>query len=540
MKRIIALLLVGIMSVGLLGGCGNGSDTSASTTSSASGSPAASGSNTSTTSGQPRVLNVGMSSAVSTLSPFALVSMGMYSTVSTYYETLLAFNRDRNMYQNQVAKSVTKVDDTTYDIEIYDYVTDSKGNKITADDIKYDYDTAVKEGKLAQALGLMNSIEKTGDYTLRLKMKSMLNGALETVLSAVPVIAKKEYEASKDQMATSNVGTGRYVITKYVAGSSISVKKRADYWQKDELCADQSQGPADEVNFITIPEDSQLAIALETGTVNVTRLQATTAGRFIDNKDFDQFTTLSPSGFMLYFNGDSHSPFAGNKELRQAVCYAFDRQAFGKGAYNGYYEDMHELAVPDVAGYQKKWLDEDFYNYDPAKAKELLAKAGYKPGQLNVKLLVLNMPVYNTIATVMQAELAEIGITLTIESKDAATWLAQKDDGKSYDLLMYNVASNDMTMNWAVSMSQEVFGKDRGSVAFVKDDKMEELLQGCMKVNNHTDENIQAAHEYMKDMAYYYPTVCPKQYAFASKDLELSDLGYAMNALLLPSFFKFK
>ena len=78
-----------------------------------------------------------------------------------------------NELQMYAAKSVTKVDDATYDIEIFDNITDSKGNKITAEDVVYSYDKLAELGFVSEISLYYDSAEATGDNTLTIHLKCL-------------------------------------------------------------------------------------------------------------------------------------------------------------------------------------------------------------------------------------------------------------------------------------------------------------------------------------------------------------------------------
>ena len=71
-----------------------------------------------------------------------------------------------------VGKSWKQIDATTYEVEIYDYVKDSAGNPITADDVVFSYQTAIDSGTQTGYVGSVTEIKKTGDYTVQISLAS--------------------------------------------------------------------------------------------------------------------------------------------------------------------------------------------------------------------------------------------------------------------------------------------------------------------------------------------------------------------------------
>lgn len=98
-------------------------------------------------------------------------------------------------------------------------------------------------------------------------------------------MTKAAYEASSDQMATTPVGTTAYVLTDYIPGSEYAFEKADSYWQSEDNFTDYQYANVDRIEYYYIPEDSQLAIALESNTVDmVNGLSYTESQRFVDER----------------------------------------------------------------------------------------------------------------------------------------------------------------------------------------------------------------------------------------------------------------
>ena len=82
----------------------------------------------------------------------------------------------------------------------------------------------------------MESIEKTGDYSIRFTWKRDSAGEFEDAMSKVLVVSQKAYEESGDCMRTKPVGTGPYYVKDWSTGTSLTLAKNENYWQKPELC----------------------------------------------------------------------------------------------------------------------------------------------------------------------------------------------------------------------------------------------------------------------------------------------------------------
>jgi ABC-type transport system substrate-binding protein len=403
-----------------------------------------------------------------------------------------------------IAKSVEETGDKTYTVTIFDYVNDSAGNHITAADIAWSYNTAMTSGKL-RPLGDVESVTATGDYTVEFVFKVDFGpGGLDKVLTECPIISQAAYEASPDQFATKPVTTSPYVLTEYVPGSSLTFESRADYWQTDPTLRTLfSQANVQKIVFQVITEPAQNAIALETGSVDISSgVTQDDLPRFQDNPDYSVFNFLDNLTQVLEPNGSEGNPFT-NQELRQAVAYAIDTTAMCQAVAPGACAAAHTIGNSNFGGYLTKWDTEPYYEYDLDKAKELFAASGYAAGDLTVKLLGQNDARTGLIAQIIQSQLNELGITVEINQVEPAVYNELMFDPTAYDLMIGASAGGDFIFNpWLLVYDQN---RNNGTtVNFFKDDELQALLMTASSSDGFTPENVDAAQQYQKDKLYVY------------------------------------
>ena len=255
LKTALAVTLAGSMLVG----CGGGGDGS---------QKSAEGTATAVSEREPGELRIGVVSTVDSIAPF--VSFGdVLTQVRFYMWEYLGVPDENKELTPQIAKSWTTNDNGyTYEVEIYDYVTDSAGNAITANDVAFSYETYKACGRSSDLTNL-ESITVTGDYTLELKLTSNAIGVFDRVASGCPIVSQAAYESSGDEMAQDPIGTAAYIVSEFEPGASLTLTEREDYWQTDELRSPMSQTNLDKMTFKFINDASQCAIALETNDVDV-------------------------------------------------------------------------------------------------------------------------------------------------------------------------------------------------------------------------------------------------------------------------------
>jgi ABC-type transport system substrate-binding protein len=173
--------------------------------------------------------------------------------------------------------------------------------------------------------------------------------------------------AGKDHL----VGTGPFVYDSWSLNQYIRMKKNPNYWRPNRPYLD-------EIEIRNIPDYTTSVMAFKAGEVDMVES--------IDPAQYNElkaqgYTVGIPGGLAFVFsfrtaNADPNSPFS-KKEVREALWYSVDRESLVFGLGKGTYNVANQLAAP-----QQGWYIKDYpaRPYDPDKAKELLAQAGYPNG----------------------------------------------------------------------------------------------------------------------------------------------------------------
>lgn len=121
---------------------------------------------------------------------------------------------------------------------------------------------------------------------------------------------------------------------------------------------------------------------------------------------------------LIYFKTDSEKWPVKDKLVRQAFQYAINKQEIVDSVVYGYGKVGSLYATPLTAGYNEE--KDNIYSYDPEKAKALLAEAGY-PNGFEMDFYCETSQTYEEIATILQAQLAEVGVKLNITTMESNT-----------------------------------------------------------------------------------------------------------------------
>ena len=210
------------------------------------------------------------------------------------YETLFNFD-DQNNLVPSIGKSITIVDDKTYDVEIYDVVIDSEGNKITAADVVYSVNWLIDSGN-AIKYDMVESIEVVGDYTVRWHWNKAPSSWTELEFPFVRTNIFSQAAFESRNFSTEPVGTGNYVVKDFIVGSSLTLEANDDYWLLNyqeimDTHLDLHRANVQTIEYRVIAEASQAQIALEQGTIDYCDyLPAAILPQFEEDQYIDQYT----------------------------------------------------------------------------------------------------------------------------------------------------------------------------------------------------------------------------------------------------------
>ena len=451
------------------------------------------------------VLNIGVGSSVTSWNPW---SNGMNAATSgsmggMLYQTLMTMEMEPVL-----AYEYEAVDDTTYDFHIWDNITDSLGNPLTAEDVVFSYEQGIASGN-AHGIDIIETVTALDDYTVEFTFShEPYIGDLESVVGQISIVTRASYEASSDNMVNTPVGTGAYVLDKWVADSITTLTVRDDFWAKPEqILSPSMECSVETVNYKVISESAQLTIGLENGDIDFSNAITNEdlsffeeGGEYAANYNVD----ILPAGLTNYLLCNcSENSVCSDPVLREAIYYAIDAQSIVNGVANGMGIVTHDGSNATLQDYNTDWNEEDnYYNYNLETAKKKLEEAGYADGKLTLTLYCESGDLYTNISTLVQAFLNQLGINVNIEPYESTMLADYVADSKSWDLLVCCFGSEDYIVNnWAhiCDPANWSWGK---SYNFIDDDKLVELLYTCKTLDGHTPENLDAFHKYATDNAY--------------------------------------
>ena len=341
----------------------------------------------------------------------------------------------------ELAESWTISDDgLTYTFKLKSGLTFASGNPITAEDVAYSFERAVKLDK--SPAFLLTQFGLTGDNVTE-KAKAadastfvltvdkayapsfVLNVLTSTVASVVdkkvvsenakPVTPSDEYKYDTDFgnefLKTGYAGSGPYKIREWRANEVVVLERNDNYFGEKAKLA--------RVIYRHMKESAGQRLALENGDTDVARNLEPGDVEAVSKKE-GMATTSAPKGTLYYFSLNQKNEKLAKPEVIEAFKYLVDYDAIGETLIKGI-GTVHQTFLP--AG-QLGALEDKPYKLDVAKAKELLAKAGLADG-FTVTMDVRNTQPVTGIAENVQQTLAQAGIKLEIIPGDGKQTLTK-------------------------------------------------------------------------------------------------------------------
>lgn len=418
-KRFPALFLALILVGSVLSGCGDGSS-----------NQSAEGNNGHEQRAANNEIVVGIAQDLEdSLDPHLSVSAGTREVMFNIYEGLVKPTPDGELIYAVAADCSVSEDGLTYTFPLREGVKFHNGQAVTAEDVVYSITRCAdtSEGApLVPALSVIQSVTAPDEHTVVITIKEP---NLEFLSYLTVAIVPKDAE----DLATQPVGTGPF---KYVSRSpqeNIVIEKNDDYWG--------TPASLNKVTYKIFEDATALMMAVKGGSVDLCAHLTSSQTAQLD----DSFEILEGTMNLVqavYLNNKAE-PF-DDPAVRQAISYAIDRQAVMDFVADGHGTALGSSMYP---AFKKYFVPEltDHYAYDPAKAKELLAQAGYPNGfDMTIMVASNNKPHVDTTEVVAE-QLRAIGINVEVQQVEWQTWVDEAYKGRNFQATVVGLDAHTMT-----------------------------------------------------------------------------------------------
>ena len=487
-KRIAALLLLMALLCTVLSGCGDGSTAAGSAEANqSSGSAGAE-----TTANE---ITVGIAQDLDdSLDPHKTVAAGTREVMFNVFEGLMKPTSDGDLTPAIAEKYTVSEDRLTYTFTLREGVKFHNGDTVTAEDVIDSIQRcadATETGVLqVEAFSAIQSMEAPDDRTVVITISEPSNEFISYLTTAV-------LPADYDQQDTAPVGTGPFKFVSRTAQDSIVLEKFDAYWGTPAYL--------DRVTYKIIENADSLLMSLQSGAIDLcSHLTSTQVAQLGD--DFNVEEGAMNLVQALYLN-NAAKPF-DDVRVRQALCYAVDKQGIIDLAFDGYGSPIGSSMYPAFG----KYFDDSLTNYytrDIEKAKALLAEAGYPDGFEMTITVPSNYQPHIETAEVLVEQLKEINVTAEIQLVEWNSWLSDVYSGRQYQSTVVGVDASTMTARALLGRFESTAGNNFVNYSNPDYDALLAQAQACYDDQEQTalykqmlanlTEN--AANVYIQDLA---------------------------------------
>jgi peptide/nickel transport system substrate-binding protein len=360
-------------------------------------------------------LRVGHIANPSQLDPHRSVA-GFDKHVSlSIYEALVGMDRGLRL-QPSLAESWESSDLVNWTFKLRKGVKFHDGTDFNAQAVKFNFDRIkdpATKSPLAGQVAVIDHVDVVDDYTAKLVTKSPYAN-LPALLADRHGYVNSPTAVQKggaDYGVTSVVGTGPFKFVEWRQNDKVILEKNTGYW-------DPARPTVDRIEISVIVDDNVRLANVKTG-----QLDATYSLAFKDIQPLrgDRSLQLVEAPGLAFWNVYIHAqnPPFNDLALRQAWAYTIDREAVLQAAAFGSGTVANTVFSPAFADYYQKDLKPLPRDLDMAKKK--LAEGGM-PSGFEFEFVAINVGPYQTIAQILQAQAAEVGIKANINVMDAAAW----------------------------------------------------------------------------------------------------------------------
>lgn len=333
-------------------------------------------------------------------------------------ESLLRMGHDNMSVEGQLATDWRRIDEYTVEFDLREGVYFTNGEHFDAAAAKFSLELQSTEPAMSGMMGTVDHVEILDDYTIRVHTVTP-DPLLEISFARSSYILPPEYyqEVGEDAFNAHPIGTGPFKFVRRVSGQYVELERNEDYWGKLPGVA--------LVRFRGIQEDGARLAALQTGEVHIaTNMPLSMYNRIDGSAGVEAVTVQGSRIYLIILDSRFDTTPVANKLVRQAINYAIDKEAILEVLFEGQGSIVQgQQATPDFFGYNP---DIEAYPYDPEKARELLAEAGYPDGFSEVFSYPFGrLAGDKEVAEAVAAMLEEVGISIEHNVLESGEYLNQ-------------------------------------------------------------------------------------------------------------------
>ena len=371
-----------------------------------------------------------------TLDPQDTTEQYSQRLVTVLYNRLVEIDEMTGKIVPGLAKSWEMLDDNTLLFHLEENVKFHNGEKFTANDVKFTLERAKTLPKVAHLYQLISRVEVVDENTVKIVTSKPFAPILAHLShKTASILSEKYYQEKGDKYFENPVGTGPYKYKDWKIGDRITIEAFPEYFKGEP-----------KIKYVVIravPEENSRVIGLETGEIDMTADLGAESRRTV-MANSEKITYMEKSGVSVNYVGINTSKgILADKEVRQAIAMGIDRDAIINSIMMGAVKKANSFIAPATFGYSP---DSKVLDYNLEAAKKIIESKGLTGSKLT--LGVSNSVERMQMCEIIQAQLKEIGLEISIESLEWGTFLSATARG---DLDMF-------TLGWGPSTYDGDYG----------------------------------------------------------------------------------
>lgn len=390
-------------------------------------------------------LTVGVSANLLTLDPANANDTLSQSAARLMLEGLIGFDKDMKEIPLLAEKYEANDKATEFTFHLRQGIKFHDGTPFDAEAVKINFERVANPAnrlKRQSLLAMLDHVEVVDAHTAKCVLKNPFGAFVPTIahpsLQLVSPAAIKKYG---EQIGRHPVGTGPFHFVSW-SPDTLKVAANEHYWQK-------GLPRVKAVVLRSNPEGGARIAMLQSGEAQFINPVPAPMVKLVESNPKTAMLE-APSIFVSYMAMNVLKKPFNDVRVRQALNHAVDQKAFGKIVYGGHAEPLLSAEPPHVTFYK----EQPPYAYDPAKAKALLAEAGYKDG-FSATLWAANNTEAIQAMQFLQQQLGAVGVKVAVVPLEAGVlaskiWSVQKPEDSDLELYYGRWSSSTGDADWAL------------------------------------------------------------------------------------------
>ena len=352
-----------------------------------------------------------VASGFTTTDPYDANDTLSQAMAKSFYQGLFGFDVDMKVVPVLAESYEVSKDGLVYTIKLKQGIKFHDGSDFKADAVKANFDRVTNPDNKLKRYSLYSNIAKTevvDDYTARITLKAPFSAFINQLAHPAGVmISPTALKKHGKDIAFNPVGTGPFKFVEWKQTDYLKVAKNANYWKK-------GLPKVDSITWRPVVDNNARSAMMQTGEAHFTfPVPYEQAAALKARPDLELTAARSIVHRFMSMNV-KRKPF-DNPKVREAINYAINKEALAKVAFSGYAVPAEGVIPPGVE-YAVKLGP---WPYDVAKAKALLAEAGYPNGFETELWSAYNHSTAQKVMQFLQQQLGQVGIKVKVQALEA-------------------------------------------------------------------------------------------------------------------------